>query len=244
MVIWPGSGQGINNRHQLIHGQSTSYLCVCIWTQLPQIPSEPSVLCLIFVRLLTHTLDSRLYHLSKCTFFIFFSAGLVQETGCDRRGDLPAGHPGHCRSRGVQRHEGSVHEDRGGFPLCFCHQQHQVFWGHPPVQVCVCKSEAKKEGWGEGMQGHHKSWHWYWALWDLLLQMWPCLFTGKITDQSGWSSDTKSFVSSLLRFCVCVCICICSVCCRGLPWGLDGEGCVYVCVPALCSSWVMSCCSV
>ena len=48
--------------------------------------------------------------------------GLVQKAGSDWWGDVFAGHPGHCRSGGVQRHEGSVHEDRGGIPLCLCHQ--------------------------------------------------------------------------------------------------------------------------
>ena len=71
---------------------------------------------------LNHTFHLYLYWPSKRLTFPPFSAGLVQETGCDWRGDLPAGHPGHCRSRRVQRHEGSVHEDRGGFPLCLRHQ--------------------------------------------------------------------------------------------------------------------------
>lgn len=64
------------------------------------------------------------------------AAGLVQEAGGDRRRDVSVGHPGHCGSGGVQRHEGPIHEDGGGLPLRLRHQQYQVFRGRSPgVQV-------------------------------------------------------------------------------------------------------------
>ena len=56
--------------------------------------------------------------------------GQLQEAGCDRWRDLSPRHPRHRRAGGVQRHEGPVHEDRGGVPHRVRCQQRQEFRGH------------------------------------------------------------------------------------------------------------------